>query len=128
MTNLKTPARGFTLLEVLVALAILAIALGAALRASSVTIDQAQTMKYKLLAQWCAENQLAEQIARKRWPAPGMQTGRTVQAGLALDWDQSVTSTANPAFRRIEIKVYANRDHAYALAQLVGFLTDPAEP
>jgi len=124
----KPRAHGFTLLEVLVALAILAIALAAAMRASSVTTDQAQAMKLRLLAQWSAENQLAELTARKRWPAPGVQSGSSVQAGVALDWAQTVSATPNPAFRRVEIKVYANQDRRYALAQLTGFLTDPAAP
>lgn len=119
---------GFTLLEVLVALAILGIALTAVLRASIVTTDQAQAMKYKLLAQWNADNLLAEQTARKLWPAPGVQVGNSVQAGVALDWQQTVSSTPNPAFRRIEIKIYSSQDHTYALAQLVGFLVDPSAP
>ena len=121
-------AHGFTLLEVLVALAILSIALAAALRANMVTTDQAQAMKLKLLAQWSAENQLAELTARKRWPAPGVQNGSTTQAGFVLDWAQTITGTPNAAFRRVEIKVYANQDRRYALAQLTGFLTDPAAP
>ena len=123
--KIKAPAKGFTLIEVLVALAILAIALSAVLRASIVTTDQAQAIKYKLLAQWSAENRLADQTARKAWPAPGVQTGSSEQAGIALDWEQTVSATPNAAFRRIEIKVFARQDHAYALAQIVGFLTDP---
>lgn len=119
---------GFTLLEVLVALAILAIALAAAMRASSVATDQAQAMKLRLLAQWSAENQLAELTARKRWPAPGVQSGSSVQAGMALDWAQTISATPNPAFRRVEIQVYANQDRRYAVAQLTGFLSDPAAP
>ena len=120
--------QGFTLLEVLVALAILGIALTAVLRAGIVTTDQAQAVKYKLLAQWSADNLLAEQIARKRWPAPGVQTGTSVQAGVELDWEQTVSATPNPAFRRIEIKIYPRQDHRYAWAQLLGFLPDPAAP
>ena len=116
------------MIEILVALAIVAIALSAVLRANVVTTDQAQAIKFKLLAQWSAENLLAEQIARKRWPAPGVQTGSSMQAGIAMHWEQTVTATPNPAFRRIEIKVYSNQNHAYAWAQLVGFLTDPAQP
>jgi general secretion pathway protein I len=121
-------AHGFTLLEVLVALAILGIALAAALRASVVTTDQAQAVKLRLLAQWSAENQLAELRARKRWPAPGVQSGSSVQAGMVLDWTQSISATPNPAFRRVEIKVYADRDRRYAVGQLTGYLTDPAAP
>lgn len=123
--KIKVRASGFTLIEILVALAILGIALSAVLRASVVTTDQAQAIKYKLLAQWSAENQLAEQTARKDWPAPGTRSGTSMQAGVVLDWEQTISATPNPAFRRIEIKIYARQDHTYALAQLVGFLTDP---
>ncbi len=124
--QIKTRRHGFTLIEILVALAILAIALSAALRASIVTTDQAQSIKYRLLATWSAENLLAEQTARKRWPAPGVQTGQSEQAGVNLNWVQTVSATPNPAFRRLEIKIYTAQDQTYALAQVVGFLTDPA--
>ena len=124
--QIKIRSDGFTLIEILVALAILAIALSAALRASMLTTDQAQSIKYRLLATWSAENLLAEQMARKRWPAPGVQTGQSEQAGVNLNWVQTVSATPNPAFRRLEIKIYTPQDQTYSLAQVVGFLTDPA--
>lgn len=124
----KTHCRGFTLIEILVALAILAIALSAVLRAGAVTTDQAIASKYRLLATWSAENLLAEQTARRRWPDPGEQSGVSEQAGIRLNWVQTVSNTPNPAFRRIDIRIYTAQDPNYALAQLVGFLTDPALP
>jgi len=57
-------AKGFTLIEVLVALAILAIALAAAARASSMSISNSDTLKLRLLANWVAQNRLAEHTAR----------------------------------------------------------------
>lgn len=124
MTSRSTLTAGFTLLEVLVALAILAIALTAAMRASIVTTDSAQSVKQRMLAQWSAENRLAEHVARKTWPAPGVLSGETSQAGLALTWEETVSATPNPSFRRIEIKVYQGKDRSYALAQLVGYLSN----
>jgi len=121
-------SRGFTLLEVLIALAIIAVSLAAALRATSVTTDGSLLLKQKLLAQWSAENRLAELQARKAWPAPGVKEGETAQAGLNFIWEESVGNTPNTSFRRVEIKVYQGKDKSYALAQLVGYLANPAAP
>lgn len=114
--------QGFTLLEILIALAILAIAMAAVARTSGLMADSSHELKRRLLAEWVAENRLAEHLGRADWPVSGLQGGETEQAGLALRWKEQVADTPNPAFRRIEIKVYeAGRDD-YALARLVGYL------
>jgi general secretion pathway protein I len=68
---MNAPARGFTLVEVLVAVAIVAIALGAGLRASGVLVDNAQRLGDVLAAQWCAENRFAELKLTRQFPAVG---------------------------------------------------------
>ena len=57
---MKRAARGFTLVEVLVAVAVIAIALGAGLRAAGVLVDNSQRLADIIAAQWCAENQLTQ--------------------------------------------------------------------
>ena len=117
--------RGFTLLEVLIALAVLAVALGAAARAAGVMTDGAAALKSRLLAQWVAEDRLAWHWARRDWPTPGMVDGEARQVGRTFYYAEEVTATANAGFRRLAVRVYEDRERSRALAQLVGYLPRP---
>jgi len=115
--------QGFTLLESLVALAILAVALAAALRASGASTTHVDDMRTRLLADWVAQNRFALHMARGDYPSVGTQDGEDTQAGVRLLWHEEVSSTPNPAFRRMEITVVAPGDPKHVLRKLIGFLT-----
>lgn len=113
---------GFTLLETLVALAVLAIALAAAFRAVGAATAAVDEVQARLLAEWLAQNRLAEHRARRDWPPPGIAEGAAVQGGLRFRWREEVSATPNSLFRRIDLRVYrGGEDHA--LVRLTGFLT-----
>lgn len=118
----RRQARAFTLIEVLVALAILAVALAAASRASAMLADSSSALRERLLAGWVAQNRLAELQARRAWPDAGTREGETEQAGLKLIWRETASPTQNKAFRRIEISVAAAGRGDHALARLTGYL------
>jgi len=114
--------RGFTLIEVLVALAILAVALAAASRAAAMMADSSAELRERLLAGWVAQNRLAELQARRARPEAGIREGEVEQAGVKMVWREAVSATQNRAFRRIEISVAAVGRDARALARLTGYL------
>jgi general secretion pathway protein I len=117
--------RGFTLIEVLVALAIISVALLASLRVAAGSTNNAGDLRAHLLAGWVAENVLAEQRARGIWLPPGIQNGAEMQGGKAFTWREEVTLSPNNAFRRVDIRVFAADDESRAIAHLVGFLVQP---
>ena len=96
---------GFTLLETLVAMAILAISLAAVFRATGSATNHADEMRVRLLADWVAQNRVALHAARGDWLPVGIQNGEETQAGMRLLWKEEISSTPNPSFRRIEISV-----------------------
>ena len=117
--------RGFTLLEVLVALAVLALALMAALRASSIGVSNSGEIRDRLLAGWVAQNRLAEHRARRDWLPVGVFQGEATQGGMLFRWEEKVNSTPNTQFLRVEIRVFAPGKPDAALGSMSGFLVRP---
>jgi general secretion pathway protein I len=119
------PDKGFTLVEVLVALAIVSIALLAALRAAGQGTDTVAELRLRLHAGWVAENRLAEHRARGDWLALGIGRGTQTQAGVEFAWREEGVATPNAAFRRIDVFVSAPLEPSRALARLTGFVVQP---
>ena len=115
--------RGFTLVEVLVALAILAIALAAAGRSVALSTDSAAEHKQRVLAGLVAENRLGELVARRAWPGVGITEGNERQAGVDFRWRAEVFATPHPGLRRVEIHVSDAADPTHELRRLVGVLS-----
>lgn len=114
--------KGFTLLESLIALAILAIALAAVLRATGASTNHVDALRERLLADWVAQNRLALHAGRSDWLPVGSQQGEASQAGLTFIWDEKISSTPNPAFRHIEVSVATQQEPQHALRHLSGYL------
>jgi general secretion pathway protein I len=117
--------KGFTLIEILVALAIVAIGLAAAVRATYQVTASTENARVRLVATWVAQDRLAEHSARVDWPAPGTASGSASQGPFALAWKETVTATADPSLRRIEIAVAESAHPEYVMARLSGYLFAP---
>lgn len=116
---------GFTLVEVLVALAVLAIALAAILHTIGQAIDATTTLRDRSIALWVAQNRLAEHRMRRDWPAPDTTNGEAEIGGVKWFWREQVVTTPEPNIRRIEITVRHTADSQNTRARLVGYLRNP---
>ena len=98
-------ARGFTLVEVLVALAIVAVALGAGIKAAGALTNNAQRLADVSAAQWCADNQLANLKLARQFPGIGDSEFACDQLGRSFTGQLSVRPTPNPNFRRVDANI-----------------------
>ncbi len=112
--------RGFTLVEVLVALAIVSIALIAGFQASAALTRNATRQSDLLLAQLCAENALIAVRLSKQMPGVGDSDTVCEQAGRQLQVQLSVRLTPNPNFRRVDARVTEGDAALLRLSTVVG--------
>jgi general secretion pathway protein I len=82
--------QGFTLLEVLIALAIVAMSVGALLGTITSSASNIIYLKDKTLAEWVALNRLTEVRIDQNMPAKGKRSGSTVMAGMRWEWQEEV--------------------------------------
>ena len=117
---------GFTLLEVLVALTIVAVALAAAMRAMGGLVLASVALDRDMLANWSAGNRLAELSLQHAWPEPGVRGFACPQGNTPLWCEETVMASPNPVFRRVEIAVYPSAAKELRLAWLVTLVPDDA--
>ncbi|MBF0284144.1 MAG: type II secretion system minor pseudopilin GspI [Magnetococcales bacterium] len=123
---------GFTLIEVLVAVAVLSIALAAMIQTGGHTANQLTYLQDRTLAHWVAMNELTRLQVTRAWPSPGATGGGQAEMGNRLwAWRTMVTQTPDDTVRRVEVEVREVVPHAgrrgneTPLARLSGFLGRP---
>ena len=112
--------RGFTLIEILVALAIVAIALTAGLQATGALTSNALRQSNVLLAHLCAENELVKTRLARQMPDIGDSSVSCDQAGRIFPVTISVLPTPNPSFRRVDAQVFDGNALVLRLSTIVG--------
>jgi general secretion pathway protein I len=113
------------LVEILVALAIVAIGLAAAVRATYQVSLGTENARIRLVATWVAQDRLVEHSARADWPAPGTASGSASQGPFAFAWREIVSATGDPSLRRIDIAIAEAARPDYVVARLSGYLFAP---
>lgn len=115
MPSLRPPhgrVRGFTLLEVLVALVIVGVALAASMRGALTLTGNADDTRQALLASMAAQNLLLELRLARSQLAIGQTEVPCAQANVEFACEQTIKSTPNPFFRRVELRVFRGTDEA----------------
>lgn len=120
--------RGFTLLEVLIAVAVLALALIALTRTAANQADTFAQLREHTFAQWLAQNVIAETRLAHPFPDTGRSDGSRRLGGRDWRWELTVQPTEVPTVRRLEVRIYLASDRSTALAQLTGFSGQELQP
>jgi len=119
--NCVRRAGGFTLVEILVALAVLAIALTATARSLGAAIDTTAALRDRTLARWVAEDRLAQLELSREWPDLDVKEGDADMGGRAFHWRQETGVTPAARMRRVEVSVFHPGTDSM-LAKMTGFL------
>jgi general secretion pathway protein I len=142
MNKSPNASTGFTLIEILVALSIIAIALGALVKAGSNHANSAGFLKNKTLAHYVAMNEIALLHIKYDWPALGKIHKSTQMAGHKWFWTRQVKKLIDPVTqktstltRQVQFTVYRDADREYNLIKLTAYissqkprLSGPASP
>ncbi len=116
---------GFTLVEVLVALSVIAIALAAVLKGASEGASNASYLRDKTFAHWVAMNVITELQIRAEWPSPGRKEGESEMGNRDWHWRQVISDTPDQDIRRLEVEVRYVEEDEEPLITRVAFIPRP---
>lgn len=124
---MKRVRRGFTLIEVLIALAVVALAMLGLTRVATMQVRDFDALRERTLAGWVAANVLEETRIAVSLPATGRSNGRVEFASRAWRWTRDVSATPDPQLRRIDVQVFTEDTHE-PVASLAGFAGNSLQP
>ncbi len=130
MNRVKSPpysqfSQGFTLLEVMVALAIIAIALGAAVRVAGNATSNASYLADKTFANWVAMNEMTKIKIDAKWLSNGDKSGNATMLDRDWYWKRKVKKTPDKDVQRIEISVFKSENDSDSLITVTSFMARP---
>lgn len=100
--------KGFTLIEVMIALFIVVLGIAAATQLTAGVADETHELERKTYAHWVAMNLWASQKIASPWPPAGTRNGRSRMAGQTWYWQENVKNLPVTGLRQIEIRVRAH--------------------
>ncbi|MCU4674389.1 type II secretion system minor pseudopilin GspI [Catenovulum sp. 2E275] len=118
--------KGFTILEVIVAMAILATAGVAIVQSSSVHISNQDKLQQVMMANWIASNRLNTILIEREWPVQNSQKGEAEMAGATWYWQQKrVKTNFGDELVAVTISVYQDADYQEYITELTSYIGKP---
>ncbi len=118
--------RGFTLVEVLIALAVLAIAMGALIKGGGQSAQTMDHLRNKTFANWVALNSVSQIQLSKDWPVKSRQKGVEEMAGKRWQWIAESEDTFDENVKRIKVTVHDEQgDPKHAAATFYAYVAKP---
>lgn len=114
--------RGFTLLEIIVALAIAVLGIAAVAKATGGAATVATETRERMLAVWVAGNRLSELRITRAWPPPGRYDMVRSMGGRTWYLTQTVSGTPDEDLRRVDVAVYTDPDRDERELELYGYV------
>jgi len=121
--KVKKSSSGFTLIEVMLAMAVFAIAGVALLTTADNHFRNMSHLESKMLANWIASNQLVEATLDQTWPPKNNKKGKVELAGKEWFWLQKVTKTTDKNMRAVVIEVRDSENQTLAISSLMTYLS-----
>ncbi|MEA1888788.1 MAG: type II secretion system minor pseudopilin GspI [Pseudomonadota bacterium] len=119
--------RGFTLLEVIIALGIVAVGILAVSRVITGYAETTATLEQRMVANWVAANRLEELRMLADKPVPGATHGSEEMADRLWYFRETFSTTADPLLFRVDVIVFTDRDETDQAGMLTGYLLDAPE-
>ncbi|SET39829.1 type II secretion system minor pseudopilin GspI [Thalassotalea agarivorans] len=120
---MKNSVKGFTLIEVLIAMAVFSIAGIAIVSATSNSARSLGFVEQKMIANWVASNQLTEIHLEQSWPPKNNKKGMVEIAGAEWFWVQKVVATTNNDMKAVTVEVRQNEDQELPLSSLMTYVS-----
>ena len=120
--------KGFTLLEVMIALFVVAIALGGVIKVMGNAAANTSRLSSRTFAQWVALNQMVKLRTTGGWPKYGKTKGKDEMANQEWRWEQKTIKTDDENVKRVELSVWNEGDDlsVQPFVTVVGFLANPS--
>ena len=118
-----TRLHGFTLLEVMIALLVITLGMGAVINTTSESGWKSTLLRQKTIATWVAQNQITRYRANRIWGSANRQSGKVEMANVEWVWKMEISKTDDPSLRRLDVEVFIEGEDSLK-ASLTGFIAN----